>query len=262
LNPWQVARQLKSLLEAAVWPDTPSERVFARVLVTANVTKAAAGELRWPFCTIRPLDAQADEEEPDLLLQNYEVLFGAQVAGDTFGERSILGGPRSAGQGSSRGRGVLELEEEVLEAVADLNETNGIRIRSRLRSAVEAVEDEDLGYVAFRTHRLEAWTSSRRSYRAPTRLVGVLGVGSVTLAWVLPPARYDRSAMVVRRAAGGTPPADPTSGTGVTVGALDTGVVDAAGSGTFSYAIFMGYDELGAGADRFSPAVTITVVIP
>jgi len=111
---------------------------------------------------------------------------------------------------------------------------------------------------------LKAWTTSIRSYPAPTRLTGAVpGGGVVNLTWSLPATRYDTYALVLRRAAGSTAPTSATSGTGVTVGALVTSVSDSPGAGTFSYALFMGYDEINSptsSADRYSTGNNVTVV--
>lgn len=258
-------RQIKSLLSEATWPDAPNEVVFGQVLVSAGPSPAGLGQLRFPFALILPLDATTDDEEELLEVQRFEVRVVARVANDPWGETVLLGGARTAGQGSSGGRGLLELEEVINDTVAAVNEAGGIRLRLDGRSAVEANIDEELGYVGTRAFRIEAWTTADRSYAAPTRLTATdQGGGSVLLAWSLPPDRYDRFALILRRDAGATPPASPAAGTGVAVGALVTSVTDSPGAGTFSYALFMGYDELTdppATADRFSAGATVTVVV-
>jgi hypothetical protein len=90
------------------------------------------------------------------------------------------------------------------------------------------------------------------------------GGGSTVLTWNLPPARYDRNALILRRAAGTTPPASTTAGTGIAVGALVTTLLNTPGVGTFSYSLFMGYDELNSTpttSDRFSAAATLTITL-
>ena len=263
MNAWQAARQLKALLAAATWPDSPTEPVFGKVLISVAPTERVTGQLRFPFALIVPTDASADDDQPTLETQNYSVRIVQRVASDAWGEAALIGGPRPGGQGSSRGRGIMELEEEVLRAAGALDAQNGIRLQLVWRSAVGAAEDAELGYVASREYQLSGWVSSLRDYPAPTRLAGTTpGGGSTVLSWTLPPSRYDRKALVLRRAAGATAPASATAGTGVTVGALVSTVTDSPGAAQFSYALFMGYDETGSGvADRHSAAETLTITV-
>lgn len=236
------------------------------MLVSAGAPVQSMGQLRFPFAAIVPQDGAADPDEPKIWTTTLEVTILAQVASDTWGEAVLIGGPRAGGQGSSQGRGLVELEEELRKAIRFLDSTNSVKIRAIGKSAVAAVVAEDLGgYVASRAYRYEVLTTDERSYPAPTRFTAVDATGGdADLAWTLPPDRYDRHALVLRRAAGAVPPATPTAGTDVPVGALVTTLTDSPGAGEFSYALFMGYDELNtptSAADRFSSAATATVTV-
>jgi len=265
MNVWQVARQLKDTLAARAWTDSPTQPVFGKVIVSAGVAERALGQLRFPFCQILPQDAEVDAQAIGLENQRYLIRIVARVAADPWGESIVIGGPRQAGQGGSGGRGLLELEEEVLAAAGEMIRTNGIRLRLQWRSSVAVEEVEGLGVVGTKEIQVDAWTTTTRSYEAPSRLAGTIpGGGATVLTWTLPPARYDRNALILRRAAGSTAPATTTAGTGVAVGALVTTVADAPGVGTFSYSLFMGYDELNSTpttSDRFSAASTLTITL-
>lgn len=263
MNGWQVAKQLKHILAAATWPDSPGNPVFGKVLVSVAPNKDSIGQLRFPFALVVPTSSTADEEEPSLEVQSFSVRIIQRVASDPWGEAALIGGPRGGGQGASGGRGIMELEEELLKAIKNLDRTNGVRLRVQWRGAVGAAQDEEVGYVAIREYQLEAWVTTDRHYPAPTRLSGTTpGGGTTVLSWTLPASRYDRKELVLRRAAGATPPATVTSGTGVTVGALATTVSDTPGAAQFSYSLFMGYDELGSGSvDRYSEAETLTITV-
>lgn len=263
MNPWQVAYQLRHLLRLAAWADGSAELVFGtRVYVAA----APAGELlaanRAPFAVVIPGSADADVHEPRLWRARFEVLVVTAVTGDTFGEAVLLGGPRSGGQGSSRGRGLLELEEVTLGAVERLDGESGIRMRVVAQSAVAPAPIPGT-VAAQRSYTVEAWCSRSRSYEAPRLLAATAsGGGAVALTWSLPAARYDRRRVVLRRASGSTAPSSATAGTGVTLsGDLATSHADTPGAGTWSYALFGAYDETGSGSDeRYSSGVTATVV--
>ena len=265
MNTWQVLKQLKNTLENATWADGLTEPVFGSVLVAAAVPEKGFGQLRWPIAQLIPDAAEADEEEPELLIQGIVLRIIQRVENDGWGETVILGGARSSGQGSSFGRGVMELEEEALRSIGALSRLGGIQIRERWRLAVAVSEIERLGTVALREIGLKAWTTSIRSYPAPSRLTGAVpGGGVVNLTWSLPATRYDTYALTLRRAAGSTAPATAASGTGVAVGAAASSVSDTPGAGTFSYALFMGYDEINSptsSSDRFSSGNNVTVVV-
>lgn len=253
MNAWQVAKQLRYLLRAATWPDSPSDKVFGQVIIGEGVSEKAVSQIRFPFALIVPLDATADDEEPTLERQRYEVQLVARVANDPLGESPLIGGPRSS-VGGSGGKGVMELEEILLDTIAVLNRTNGVRIRSDFKTAAESRYVEDMGYVGTRGYRFEAVVTSARSYEAPTNITAAdLGSGNVAVSWTLPPDRYDTLGLVLRRAAGITAPATPTDGTGVTVGASDTSVTDTGAPGTVSYSLWRTFTETGGTtAERYS----------
>lgn len=87
-----------------------------------------------------------------------------------------------------------------------------------------------------------------------------------SIYWTIPPDRYDFRRYKVLRVAGSTATTDPNdpAATEVTVTGGTTrttaSVNDDPGSGTWSYSLFVAYDEYGSGTDeRFSAAMTITV---
>lgn len=255
MNAWQVAKQLRYLLRLATWPDSPNDKVFGQVIIGEGVSEKAVSQIRFPFALIVPMDATADEEEPRLERQNYEVQLVARVANDPLGESTLIGGPR-ASAGSSGGRGVMELEEVLLDTIVTLDRSSGVRIRSDYKTAAESRFVEGMGYVGTRGYMFSALVTSARSYGAPSELTAAsLGSGDVALSWILPPARYDEVGLVLRRAAGSTSPAEPTDGTGVTVGDDDTSVTDTGASGSVSYSLWRVYNEHGGTtAERYSTA--------
>lgn len=266
MSPWQAARQLKHLLLAAAWPGGATERVFGAVVVSQATSDRVLGSARLPLALIRVGGGTADDQEPRLIRESLEVVLMAQVPGDALGEAALIGGPRAGGVGSSGGRGLLELEEVLLGAAAKLGGSSGIRLRLSGKSRGEAQLDEVHGGIVARGYVFEAWLGSARSYPPPVNLVATdQGGGDVELTWDLPPDRFDRLEVVLRRAAGATPPSSPTDGTGVTLGsALATSVTDSPGAGTFSYALFAGYDETSESpttTDRWSSAVSRAGVV-
>lgn len=266
MTPWQCARQLRYLLLAAAWPTGAAERVFGAVVVSQAPNDRVLGNVRLPLALIRLGGGTSDDQEPRLVRETLEVVLMAQVPGDPLGEAALIGGPRAGGAGSSAGRGVLELEEVLMGAAAQLGGADGVRLRLAGKGRGQAAPDAVHGAIAARGYVFEGWLGSERSYPAPVNLVATpAGSGAVNLSWTLPPQRFDRLEVVLRRAAGSTPPASATDGTGVTLAsAMATSVTDDPGAGTFSYALFAGYDETSetpTTTDRWSSAVSRAGVV-
>lgn len=267
MNSWQVVRQMKKLLADAIWPG--GDTVLGSVHVTQAPNEEAVNNFRFPLCLISVGSASVDPDfgqEEELLRQRFTVRVLAANANDVIGEATLIGANRTGGSTSSKGRGVLEIEEPVFDAVSRLSGLDGIEIRLKAESAVRATWIQNIGHVAFRDYDFDVLCTANRFYHPPTRLIATdLGGGSVSLTWKLPPNRYDRLRVKLRRAAGATPPATSTAGTGVTLGGdLATSVTDSPGAGTFSYSIFGMYDEYSttpANEDRESAPESVASVV-
>lgn len=266
MNLWQFCKQLQTLLRAAKWDDdaTPVFRDTSVIVTTGPVQDVAFLQVS-PLCFIVPGDAQADPEhrdEPGLHQQRIVVSIAVVIPGDRLGEKPLLGGNRVGGANSSKNRGLFEIEERVHQEVGLLAASSGVRIvfSSAGAGAGTALPDS---YVVQRELYFTAWLSTARSFPPVVALTGTVGGANVTLAWRAPPSRFDLLRYVVRRASGSTPPATPTSGTNIALASdLDTSVVNAPGSGTWSYSIFAAYDQYGAGSpDSYSALRSVTVVV-
>lgn len=257
MNAWQDFKQIQAQLRAAVWPGS-ALGVFHNnsVIVSAAPSPGVFETLIMPVAIMRPLSAQDDPEhdqEPDLIRQEMGLTLAQMVAGDAVGEHALMGAIRQTDDAA--GRGLLELEERVLAEIGILNGLEGFNILNRFRSAPKA----DVGgnrYIVWKDYLFEMDCGVDRTYEAAGALTTTEAGGTITLLWTLPSNRFDISAAVLRRASGTTPPATKASGTGITLGsALALTVDDAAGSGTWSYSLFVEYD------DADSDARTTTIVV-
>lgn len=100
----------------------------------------------------------------------------------------------------------------------------------------------------------------------PTPTATVAPTAGVKLTWTPAPDRYDFRRYVCRRASGSTAPTSATGGTGVTITnetvRTTSYLTDNPGNGTWSYSLFVAYDETGSGSDeRYSELGSITVTI-
>jgi hypothetical protein len=271
MNTWQCLRQVKYLLLARNWTGS-NNKVFASeaVIITANPEIHTLATARAPIVILKPGEGTMDpeySEEHELIARTIHLTLIASIANDPgTGEASIMGANRTSGNTHSYGRGLLELEEEVNEAIKHLDPDNGIFVQHKTAGIASVSQVEAGGqvlYVQRMDWTFDLFTNTNRSYPEPINLVATgLSAGSVYLTWDLPPARYDRLSVILRRASGSTAPTSVTGGTGVTLsGALATSVTDAPGSGTWSYALFAAYDESSATpttADRYSDPATAT----
>ena len=264
MNSWQLLRQLKATLEAATWPDSPTELVFGQVALSAGFGADARPSVQFPLVRVRPLGEAPDEEEPGLVELQVEVELTQRVYGDTTGEVGLVGGSRTSGQGGSDGRGLLELEEQIKSELGSLARVEGVGLRFDSASAAAAGEVDGFGYLVFRVYTFRAWLTEARTYPAARKLAGTdAGSQTASLTWENPASRFDRSDLVLRVASGSTAPASATAGTGVTVGSSAESLSHApGGAGTWSYSLFVGYDETASAApDRYSAAASATVVL-
>lgn len=166
MNTWQILRQLQYLIRAQTWAGGVTT-VFASgsVKITAAIPEETVEKLILPACLIGPRGATADPEfqdVPDYLEQEIVIRLIAGHAGDAFGEYTLVGGQRT-GQTRSPGRGLLEVEEELFNAVELLNTDDGIVIQHRASSAVEPqlVEGQ---YIAMRDYLFRADVTADRYY--------------------------------------------------------------------------------------------------
>lgn len=268
MNDWQAIRQVQYLLRQAKWEDGVSS-VFATesVIVTHGTEEHAIAHRRLPLALIRVGAALHDPEFsadfPSLVAQDFVVTIVTSVPGDRHGDAAVVGGWRT-GQNSSTGRGVMEIQEEVLAALLRSDDDDGLRIALSGTGAAQVQRGTALGNIATRDMRFTCRITPIRSYRALRGFTATGGSGQVTGTFTLPATRSDTSAVVLRRASGATAPTSATAGTGVTLGSdLPTTFTDSGlAAGTYSYAAFMRYDEFGDGSSfRYSPAIERTSVV-
>lgn len=266
MNLWQLLHEIRAILRAAKWDDgtTPVFRESS-VIVTTGPVQDVAFLQGAPLAFVVPGDTQADpqhRDEPGLVEQRIAVSIAVVFPGDRLGEKPLLGGNLVGGTNSSKNRGLLEIEERVLREIALLSTSSGVRIVFSSAGAGQPTQMAD-SYVVQRELYFTAWLGIERRFPGVVALSASVGGGNVTLTWRLPTSRFDLLKIVVRRAAGSTAPAAVTDGTGVTLASdLATSVVNAPGSGTWSYSVFAGYDENGVGTPNvYSNKVAVTVVV-
>jgi len=275
VNTWQILQQLRFKLLARRWEDAvANQNVFqeSSVIISVGGDEAAMATLITPTCVIQPLGASSDpshDEEPDLIMQSINVRVTVTVPGDPLGEYSLIGGGRQD-QGDSRGRGLLEVEEEILGAIGELNTIDGVVIYNRAKSEAQAELDDNDRYTAMRAYSFEALTSASRFYPPAEKFAAVDAgaAGDADLTWIPAPIRFDSRGVRILRVAGAVPTLDPADGGAVVV--LDGSafpapagaITDSPGAGQWSWTIWITFDEWNSGTtERFSDPKTSTVTV-
>jgi len=243
VNTDQACRRLKSILKSLRWGGS-GDPVFGRDSVYVTVAPAAdyLQHLQLPAAFVRPGSMRTDREEPDLIVANLGVRVVVSVPGDKVGERPLIGANRTS-KTAWGGRGILEVEREMLNAVEKLDASKQFRIHLRAASALD-VELLDSGYHAMRDYGFDADLTTDYQHQEPRAVAASEAGGTVTISWTAPDDVTGLVAYVVRRASGTIPVGFPADGTSVawTVG---TSTTDAPGSGTYTYSVFAVYDDEG-----------------
>lgn len=276
MNTWQIVRQIKHLLQSRRWSAGASnDPVFGSVVISQGPEDRTMRTLRMPLALVRIGSNTADPEHsemPDLIQQDIEAVVMCSIPSDTIGEAALIGANRTGGSTSSAGRGLLEIEEELFDAIGDLNDTTGARLRLVSSSAPDPELFEDTAYAVWRKYRFQGAVTMDRFYHPVTRFsVAAPGAGNATLTFTLPPNRWDKQAIVIRKASGSTAPATATDGTSVDASSITWSATTAMTSvsltdpapfsppGTWSFSVFAAYDETGSDTnERFSAAASAT----
>lgn len=129
---------VETVLVARKWAgDAGNDYVFARkvgdatkstsVVRTAKVVEELIklGAARTPAAVIYPGDVDADPDEPAFLRVSFSVFVAiSPMSTDPTGHISTFGGHKTEGAGSSAGRGVVEVAQEVVDATRLLDRDN------------------------------------------------------------------------------------------------------------------------------------------
>lgn len=249
MNDWQLVGRLKRILSSRRWGGDPANGLvfpYGSVMVSAMPLFSTYKTLRMPSLILRPGPSRADREFPHLKSAQFIGTLLVAVPGDYISERVFLGGNRSD-RDSSDGASLMQLNNEVQEAVADLLGRDGVNLISVADSEAAVAHVEEVGYVAYRELRWSADITTAVTDEAPRALAAAdLGGGSVRLTWEAPADTTGLIEYTLVRVAGNVPAAFPDEGTPLTVSSAVVTVDDNPGAGTYSYSLFARYD----GKDR------------
>lgn len=190
MNARQMAQQIRYVLSTETWPESPNDLVFGDRLSFVLTGLPDEKELpgAFPFVLVSAGPGTADPDDPNLMEQTFDVLAVASVSGGRMGEKSLIGGPKSA-LGSSANRGVMELNDRVRAALQKLSAIDGAGLQLHTSSVGKPQSIGGGRALAYGETTLSGWVTAEPSYSSPTRLA----VAGSTWTWTGAQcsARYD-----------------------------------------------------------------------
>lgn len=217
MNPWQIAQQLKHELEQVAWTTGSAKVVFGtnnRVRVTSGEPTQEQLPEGFPFALVILAGGVPDEEDPDLLVQRFEVLACVSVTGDPMGEAAVIGA--AADLGESAGRGIAEVAARVRAAIGKLTGADGAKVQVTITD-ISTPKVLAGPHVVIDEQTVTVLCTSDLHYAAPQEITVV---GS-TWTWAGPHCsdRFDfKQYRLVRKT--GVAPANPDDGTTVYTGTV------------------------------------------
>jgi len=200
-----MAQQLKYMLQTVEWPDGDAEVVFGSRGVTIFAGRPTLEQIPpgFPFAMVSIGTGLIDQDHPDLLQQNFEILYAVNVGGDPLGEFAMIGSS-TANIGHSAGRGLLEIQERVRSAIENLVDASGVKIVVQ-QTSIEAPTQMAPGqHIAIGADTVSAICTRAPYYAAPQNLQ----VSSDTWTWDGDhcSSRFDFIQYRLAYASGATPP--------------------------------------------------------
>ena len=151
----EAVADLQALTYAGGEPVFAAESVFVSIAPEDEVYTT----YRTPMAILAPLGFRADEEDPRLLDQTIGLRLVTAAQGDERGTNALMGAHRVSA-GDSRGAGLLQLEEAVMDVMAKVGEAEGLSIELRAGSAGRARLLGDGRYMAVRDYEFRAYLTS------------------------------------------------------------------------------------------------------
>ena len=104
--------RLQTLLKGLVWTGTSSLIFGENVFIIPSLNPATFADIVHPTCYVLEGGYKCHDEHPNILFQNFQILFFVENVQSRFGETALLSGNRTTG--TSQGAGLFEIEQEIL----------------------------------------------------------------------------------------------------------------------------------------------------
>lgn len=244
MNTTQLVQQLKAELQAVRWEESPQQLVFGPhgVVITAGTApNFGAHPVPFPFVMLSPGTFTADENDPDLIRQQFSAVTVAEVYGDDIGEVAVIGG--ALGSNQSAGAGVLELDARVAAAIGNLTGFDGAPIQVSSSSSGAVIADEGVN-VAYSETIFEAVCTRRKVYAPVQELTN----SGSAWSWEGTEARsrFDFLSFTLAYKTGATPARSVTDVDGVIATGITTDATTHTPVAGRAYSVFALYGDRGA----------------
>lgn len=160
MNVHELLSSLQTKIRAAEW--AAGVPVFApdSVVISAYVALESLAGGRDPWCFLTPAAARSDQEQPDLIEQDIQIQIVATNSYDGRGEAALMGANQESAT-KSHGKGLLELEEKVHDAIKLLTAADGVTVVFIAAGAAQAKMVPDGGaYFVSRAYQFRAFIST------------------------------------------------------------------------------------------------------
>lgn len=256
VNDWQVAKQLKHIIQKISWDDTVAN-LFKEVFVCPEILGAPEKVLKnhlVPLCLIGVGAYEVVPHRPDEINQSWSIAVITEVEGDDVGESTILGINRTIG---ANGKGLLEYMPLLRTAIKCLSETEGLQFQLLSGSGAATVK---IGENYAKTTRTLEYASRITLEKTYTKSLGFRITSPpndiVDLEWPLQPDRFDAVDMIMRKSTSGFPQTKD-DGTAVILAGQIPGILNGGGiqdiftspGTTYYYSMFTCYDEYLTGLE-------------
>jgi len=269
LSTRQLMRQLEYKARALTWANAPSETVFSSdgCLSSALTWDQLIDHIRFPACIFNVLSSSPNAEAPGLKILQIKATIIARHDNDRQGRLVLQGGHQAYTTGSSKGKGLLELQEKLWDAIASLGRDSGVvyQINMTGERMFGGSGVDDAIALAVLEIDFEAIVFEKSIYPDTYKIATSQVSADVVITWVDPPDRYDRissGGIIVARKSGSNPTTAEQIAT-VAIGTQTyTDLVPAAAS--YTYGLFASYDETNptpTTATNYSDGIFSTITV-
>lgn len=150
----QTLSYVKTKLAARDWTGA-SNRVFGGVVLTAGLPDEPLLDLITPIALIVPGSGAIDQKQPGVCEYRFSVRVLVEVEGDESGELALIGGPRSSGESSSLGAGILQVQRELLDELLLKTKGDGLYVQLIAQSSTNPALVGNTRFLVYRDYQFK-----------------------------------------------------------------------------------------------------------
>lgn len=137
MQPQEFFTQLKQSIQDLEWPSTNNPVFGETVYVVPVVPMKTINQWPFPSCFITDDGGRIHPQNNELVEQQFSIYIFNENYNDNLGESVMLGANKATGDETSQGKGILELEEVVIDYLIDKTSINSKKINLVSKSKVK-----------------------------------------------------------------------------------------------------------------------------